>query len=81
MNQEISKGRTVYLARPGLRTLRERGAQPMSLRALSQLTGISAAHLARIELGERHASPAVAITISQALNANRDSLFDPILTN
>ena len=80
-DSEVTRGRTVYRARPALRSMRERGDHPMSLRTMAQKAGLSAAHLARIEVGERHASPNTAINISKALGVERSKLFDPIVTN
>lgn len=70
--------RTTYRARPALRHLRERGPRPLTTRELATLAGINYRSVAKIETGERNASPKVSIAIAAALGAERDDLFDPI---
>jgi hypothetical protein len=76
----VPRGRTVYRARPALRTLRERGPAPKTLRELAGIVAVDPAHLSRVELGLKNMTPAKSLAIALALGANRDDLFDPVVT-
>lgn len=76
----VPRGRTVYRALPALRELRELGPVPRTLRALAAEVHVDPAHLSRVELGRKNATPAVALAIALALQANRDQLFVPVLS-